>query len=132
MAKTLASIVVLGVLMIGTSAAPAGTTGTLALSHAILTGPVNQAAGPVPLGVADVKRRGTDATIVAVSIMVPRALEAAAALEREGISAEVVDVRTLVPLDKATILTSVASDLDAGERDGRATLAFRIRRGGPA
>ena len=81
-----------------------------------ITGPVNQAAGPVPLGVADVKRRGTDATIVAVSIMVPRALEAAAALEREGISAEVVDVRTLVPLDKATILTSVA-------KTGRAVVA---------
>jgi acetoin:2,6-dichlorophenolindophenol oxidoreductase subunit beta len=47
-------------------------------------------------------------TIIAVSIMVPRALEAADALAREGISAEVVDPRTLVPLDKATILKSVA------------------------
>ncbi len=46
MAKTLASIIVLGVLMIGTSAAPAGTTGTLAISHAILTGPVNQVECP--------------------------------------------------------------------------------------
>jgi pyruvate dehydrogenase E1 component beta subunit len=63
---------------------------------------------PIPLGVADVKRVGSDVTVVAVGIMVPRALEAAATLEREGVSVEVVDPRTLVPLDKATILASVA------------------------
>ena len=71
-------------------------------------GQVDEKAGSIPLGVADVKRQGSDVTIVAVSIMVPRALEAAEALARQGISAEVVDPRTLVPLDKATILASVA------------------------
>ncbi len=65
-------------------------------------------AKPIPFGVADVKRQGKDLTIVAVGIMVPRALEAAETLAREGISAEVVDPRTLVPLDKASILASVA------------------------
>jgi pyruvate dehydrogenase E1 component beta subunit len=73
-----------------------------------ITGQVDENAGSMPLGVADVKRQGGDVTIVAVSIMVRRALEAAEALARQGISAEVVDPRTLVPLDKATILKSVA------------------------
>ena len=62
----------------------------------------------VPMGVADVKREGTDVTIVAIGGMVPRALEAAETLDREGVSAEVLDPRTLVPLDKAAILGSVA------------------------
>ena len=61
----------------------------------------------VPLGSADVKRPGDDVTIVAVSFMVQRALEAAEELAAEGIEVEVVDPRTLVPLDKDTILTSV-------------------------
>lgn len=65
-------------------------------------------AGEIPLGVAEVKREGTDVTIVAVSVMVARALEAADRLAADGISAEVVDPRTLVPLDKNTILKSVA------------------------
>jgi pyruvate/2-oxoglutarate/acetoin dehydrogenase E1 component len=73
-----------------------------------IRGEVDEKAAPIPLGVADIKRQGSDVTIVAVSIMVPRALEAAAALAQQGISAEVVDPRTLVPLDKATILKSVA------------------------
>src|SRR5262245_15401050 len=84
---------------------------TVFIDHARLqgiTGPVDERAGAIPLGVADVKRQGSDVTIVAVSIMVPRALEAAEVLMRESISAEVVDPRTLVPLDKATILKSVA------------------------
>ena len=62
----------------------------------------------VPLGVADIKREGTDVTIVAIGGMVHRALEAADNLAQEGISAEVVDPRSLVPLDKQTILDSVA------------------------
>ena len=62
----------------------------------------------VPLGVADVKRPGTDATIVACGLMVSRALKAAEQLKAEqGIDCEVVDLRTLAPLDTATILTSV-------------------------
>jgi len=61
----------------------------------------------IPLGVADIKRTGTDATIVARSLMVPVALKAAAVLEKDGISCEVVDPRTIRPLDIKTIIESV-------------------------
>lgn len=61
----------------------------------------------VPLGVADTKRVGTDVTIVAVGWMVKKALAAAERLAEEGISAEVVDPRTLAPLDVKTIVNSV-------------------------
>jgi pyruvate dehydrogenase E1 component beta subunit len=61
----------------------------------------------VPLGVADIKREGTDVTLVAHSKMVAVALRAAEELAGEGISAEVVDPRTLRPLDVATIAASV-------------------------
>ena len=62
----------------------------------------------IPLGVADIKRGGSDVTIVAIGGMVTRSLEAAEALSQDGISAEVLDPRTLVPLDKTAILDSVA------------------------
>jgi acetoin:2,6-dichlorophenolindophenol oxidoreductase subunit beta len=61
----------------------------------------------VPVGVADVKRSGTDITIVATGWMVKKSLLAAERLSEEGISAEVVDPRTLAPLDHRTILESV-------------------------
>jgi pyruvate dehydrogenase E1 component beta subunit len=61
----------------------------------------------VPLGVADIKREGTDATIVARSLMVPFALKAADVLEKQGVSCEVIDPRTIRPLDINTILESV-------------------------
>ena len=61
----------------------------------------------IPLGVAEVKREGTDATIVARSLMVTVALKAAAELEKQGISCEVVDPRTIRPLDIDTIVESV-------------------------
>lgn len=61
----------------------------------------------IPLGLADVKRQGTDATIVARSLMVPVALKAAEQLEKEGISCEVIDPRTIRPLDIDTIVESV-------------------------
>jgi len=61
-----------------------------------------------PLGVADVKRKGTDATIIATSWMVLHALEAAEQLAAEGIDCEVVDPRTLWPLDKQTLCDSVS------------------------
>jgi 2-oxoisovalerate dehydrogenase E1 component len=70
-------------------------------------GPVPEAPYAIPLGRADVKREGTDVTVVAIQAMVPRALAAAAELEKEGVSVEVIDPRTLVPLDEATILASV-------------------------
>ncbi len=61
----------------------------------------------VPFGRAAVRREGKDVTIVAIGGMLPKALEAADILAKEGIEAEVVDPRTLVPLDKDTILASV-------------------------
>jgi pyruvate/2-oxoglutarate/acetoin dehydrogenase E1 component/TPP-dependent pyruvate/acetoin dehydrogenase alpha subunit len=61
----------------------------------------------IPLGVADVKREGNDVTVVTYSRMVHRALEAAETLAREGISVEVVDLRTLKPLDMETVAASV-------------------------
>ncbi len=62
----------------------------------------------VPLGKADIKKEGSDVTIVAWSAMVGKAMNAAASLEKEGISAEVLDPRTLKPLDIDSILSSVA------------------------
>jgi acetoin:2,6-dichlorophenolindophenol oxidoreductase subunit beta len=62
----------------------------------------------IPLGQAAVKREGSDVTIVACSMMVVASLEAAEQLAGEGIEAEVIDLRTLVPLDEQTILDSVA------------------------
>jgi pyruvate dehydrogenase E1 component beta subunit len=62
----------------------------------------------IPFGEADVKRSGGDVTILAVSLMVLRALEAADILADQGIEAEVVDPRTLVPLDEESILNSVS------------------------
>jgi len=62
----------------------------------------------VPIGQADIKRAGTDVTIVAIAGCVPKALAAAQVLEKEGISAEVIDPRTLVPLDTEALLKSVA------------------------
>jgi pyruvate dehydrogenase E1 component beta subunit len=62
----------------------------------------------VPFGQANVVRPGSDCTIAALALMVPRALQAADRLAEHGISAEVLDLRTLVPLDTSTVLGSVA------------------------
>ena len=70
-------------------------------------GPVPNGDYVIPFGQAEVKRSGEDVTIVATAWMVQKALEAAKKLEIEGIKAEVVDPRTLVPLDKKAILDSV-------------------------
>ena len=61
----------------------------------------------IPIGVADVKKPGKDVTVIAVGLMVSRALEAAQQLEKEGISVEVIDPRTLVPFDKETVFNSL-------------------------
>ena len=61
----------------------------------------------VPIGVADIKRQGTDVTVVAISKMVREALAAAEEMSSQGVSVEVVDPRTLVPLDKGAIRSSV-------------------------
>jgi acetoin:2,6-dichlorophenolindophenol oxidoreductase subunit beta len=62
----------------------------------------------IDFGVADIKRSGKDVTIVATSLMVHKSIKAAEQLAKEGIDVEVIDPRTLVPLDKKTILESVA------------------------
>jgi acetoin:2,6-dichlorophenolindophenol oxidoreductase subunit beta len=83
---------------------------TVIVSHAKLLGTEMEVAADrpaVPIGKADVKRKGRDATIVANSLMTQYALAAAEKLAAEGIEAEVVDLRTLVPLDEKTILESV-------------------------
>ena len=72
-----------------------------------LEGPVPSGDYTIPFGVADIKRSGTDVTIVATSSMVQTALGAARLLEEEGISAEVIDPRTISPLDRDTIVESV-------------------------
>jgi pyruvate dehydrogenase E1 component beta subunit len=72
-----------------------------------IKGPVPEEPYTIPLGKADVKREGKDVTVVAAAYMVHEALKAAEKLEKEGISVEVIDPRTLVPLDKETILASV-------------------------
>lgn len=73
-----------------------------------LKGPVPEEEYTIPLGVADVKRVGSDISLVATSSMVQVALGAATLLEEIGISAEVVDPRTTWPLDEKTLIESVA------------------------
>ena len=78
----------------------------------------------IPLGKADIKRKGSDVTIIATSIKVHRALEAAKQLENEGIDCEVIDPRTLQPLDEKTIIESVM-------KTGRAVVVHEaVKRGG--
>jgi len=70
-------------------------------------GPVPEESYTIPFGKAETKRKGRDITLVATHAMVLRALEAADEVEKDGISVEVVDPRTLTPLDKKTIMASV-------------------------
>lgn len=83
----------------------------LFMEHKLLyrqKGPVPEELYTVPLGQAEVKRQGRHVSVLAYSIMVPRALEAADQLAQEGIELEVVDLRSLKPLDKQTIVDSVS------------------------
>jgi pyruvate dehydrogenase E1 component beta subunit len=83
----------------------------LFMEHKLLyrtKGPVPEELYSIPLGQAVVRREGRDATVLAYSVMVPRALEAAEQLSREGIELEVIDLRSLKPLDQATIVASVS------------------------
>jgi acetoin:2,6-dichlorophenolindophenol oxidoreductase subunit beta len=73
----------------------------------VAKGPVPEEPYRVPLGVAEVRRAGSDVTIVAIAAMVERALQAAELLAEAGTSAEVIDPRTLSPLDVETLVTSV-------------------------
>jgi len=84
---------------------------TIVLDHAKLLGIEGEVPDDddflIPFGQADIKREGGDVTLVATSLMVQVALEAADAMSQEGIDVEVVDPRTIVPLDKEAILSSV-------------------------
>lgn len=78
----------------------------------------------IPLGKADIKREGSDVTVIVTAIMVHKALEAADELEKEGIDIEVVDPRTLVPLDVETLVSSVS-------KTGRCVIVHEaVKRGG--
>ncbi len=88
----------------------------------------------MPFGKAAVRREGRDLTIVAAGVMVPRSLRAAERLERDGISAEVIDLRTLVPLDTETLVTSARKtgrvlivDEDYQSYGMTGEIAFRIQ-----
>jgi pyruvate/2-oxoglutarate/acetoin dehydrogenase E1 component len=99
------------------------------IEHKLLymtSGEVEEGDELIPLGQGDVKRTGKDATIIAWSNMVPRSLAAADALAREGIEAEVVDPRTLVPLDRELILSS------ARKTEHVVIVQEAVRRGGVA
>ena len=70
-------------------------------------GPVPEESYTIPLGKADVKRQGTDVTVVAISRMVPISLEAAGQLAADGVEAEVIDLRSLSPWDEEAVLASI-------------------------
>ncbi len=97
------------------------------LEHKLLymtTGEVPEEEYIIRLGQAEIKRTGEDITVVTYSFMTLKCLEAAEALAQEGISVEVVDLRTLTPLDKSTILDSV-------EKTGKAIVVNEaVKRGG--
>jgi pyruvate/2-oxoglutarate/acetoin dehydrogenase E1 component len=81
------------------------------IEHKLLyntTGEIPEGDYLVPIGQAERKKEGTDVTLISYSRMVLRCLEASIELDRQGISAEVIDLRTLNPLDMDTVLTSVA------------------------
>lgn len=87
------------------------------------SGPVPEEDYIIPLGKADVKREGKDVTIIVWGAMTPRVLSAAETLAKEGIQAEVVDPRTMRPLDIETIITSV-------KKTGRAVVAHEANKTG--
>jgi pyruvate/2-oxoglutarate/acetoin dehydrogenase E1 component len=109
-------VVVLEHKMLYGGASPGGKAKTAVDSLGAAYRPAPDEEYLVPLGVAEIKRPGRDLTVVATGLMVHKALAAAAELEAEGISLEVLDPRTLAPLDREAILTSVA-------RTGRAVVA---------
>jgi acetoin:2,6-dichlorophenolindophenol oxidoreductase subunit beta len=83
---------------------------TVFIDHVLLfdvRGAVPETHEAIPFGQAEIKRAGTDVTVVATSLMVQRSLAVAGRLDKEGIQVEVVDPRTIVPLDFETIMASV-------------------------
>ncbi len=77
----------------------------------------------IPFGVADIKKEGKDVTIISYSYLIYKCLKVAEKFEKEGISVEVIDLRTLVPLDKETIIKSV-------EKTGRVVIAHEAHLNG--
>lgn len=97
---------------------------TVFVDHAKLfevRGVVPEEGFATPFGQAEIKRPGTDVTLVATSLMVQRALEAAEKAAAEGVEVEVIDLRTLVPLDTAAVLSSL-------QRTGRLVVADECHR----
>ena len=97
-----------------------------------LDGELPADAGPVDIAKARVRREGTDVSIFTYGASLPKSLEAAEALAKEGISAEVIDLRTLRPLDDATIMSSVAKThraliVDEGWRSGSISAEISAR-----
>ncbi|MFI5413919.1 MAG: alpha-ketoacid dehydrogenase subunit beta, partial [Candidatus Lutacidiplasmatales archaeon] len=86
-----------------------------------LTGEVPDGEKRVPFGRARLVREGSEVSLFAYGAMIPQAAEAAEALAKEGISAEVIDLRTLVPLDEAAVISSV-------EKTGRAVIVHEAAR----
>jgi pyruvate/2-oxoglutarate/acetoin dehydrogenase E1 component len=99
------------------------------LEHKMLyatKGPVPEEEYLIPFGQADVKREGSDVTLIGLHTMIPKGLAAAEKLAAEGVEVEVIDPRTLVPLDVETIVNSV-------KKTGRVVIAHEaVRRGGVA
>ena len=102
-----------------------------------MEGEVDEAAGPAEIGRAAVRRAGSDVTLITYGGSLPKTLQAADRLAADGIEAEVIDLRSLRPLDTATILASVAKThraviVDEGWRTGSlaAEVSARIMEGG--
>lgn len=92
-------------------------------TYRLIRGEVPEEEYVLPIGKAEVKRQGKDLTVVAYGLMLHYSLEAAEGLSREGVEVEVVDPRTLVPLDKETILASV-------KKTGKALVVYEANRTG--
>ncbi|MDP2726287.1 MAG: transketolase C-terminal domain-containing protein, partial [Dehalococcoidia bacterium] len=92
-------------------------------TYRLIKGEVPDEEYVVPIGKADIKRPGKDLTVIAYGLMLHYSLEAAERLSKEGVEVEVVDPRTLVPLDKQTILASV-------KKTGKALVVYEANRTG--
>jgi len=90
-------------------------------TYRLIKGEVPDEPYEIPIGVADVKREGDDLTCIAYGLMLHHCLEAAAKIEEEGGSIEVIDVRTIAPLDKRTIIESV-------KKTGKAMVVYEDNR----
>ena len=99
----------------------------LNLYHAFRAGSAGRSEYTVEIGKANVVREGADVTIIAYGLMVHTALKAADELEKNGVKAEVIDLRTLIPLDIETIVASIQEN---ESRDRGARSAKNVRRRG--